>query len=72
MDAQDQFGFTPLLVAVMAGNLDVLKFLIEQVENIWNPSLFTPFRVPNLASSTVTAIPPSIGPLFAVKSVLTH
>nr|CAD2122855.1 unnamed protein product [Meloidogyne enterolobii] len=30
MDAQDQFGFTPLLVAAMAGNVSVLEFLIEQ------------------------------------------
>ncbi|KAI3415806.1 hypothetical protein GPALN_005385 [Globodera pallida] len=30
MDAQDKFGFTPLLVSVMAGNLEVLESLIEQ------------------------------------------
>uniref|UniRef100_A0A1I8BJ32 ANK_REP_REGION domain-containing protein n=1 Tax=Meloidogyne hapla TaxID=6305 RepID=A0A1I8BJ32_MELHA len=32
MDAQDQFGFTPLLVAAMAGNVPILEFLIEQLD----------------------------------------
>ncbi|KAI1730109.1 cytochrome p450 domain-containing protein [Ditylenchus destructor] len=30
LDAQDANGFTPLLVSVMAGNVDILEFLIER------------------------------------------
>ncbi|KAF7636737.1 hypothetical protein Mgra_00003919 [Meloidogyne graminicola] len=34
MDAQDHFGFTPLLVAAMAGNTQVLEFLISQASQV--------------------------------------
>lgn len=30
MDAQDEYGFTPLFEAVTAGNIDVLEYLIDQ------------------------------------------
>lgn len=30
IDAQDSVGFTPLLIAVMAGNIDVAEFLLQR------------------------------------------